>query len=254
VTDTTPAPSETPLPPAQDDRPPFESLADLFERFTSTWDEADGRFTDWLTAHLPTGGQTAVDLGCGAGRHTILLAERYPRVLAVDIADRMLRIARNIRPAPGVDYQRRSVLDVTPETDGRFDVVLSVHTLHHVGHPALVLPHVRSLVAPGGTAILADIIDPGGWTEPQFHIDRAFANARLIYQLTDRADDAASMLRLLLHPHWLAMTTTDIPLTGEQFQQHYSRVFPGVQFNDDLNPIMRGAVWRAPDQGPRACA
>jgi len=53
-----------------------------------------------LAANLPRHGQTALDLGCGAGRHTVLLAERYRQVLAVDIADRMLHIARGMRPAP----------------------------------------------------------------------------------------------------------------------------------------------------------
>jgi len=250
VTDTT-VPSSAPVRPRQHDGGPvFDSLAGLFDRFTAVWDAIDGRFTDWLTAHLPAGGQSAVDLGCGAGRHTVLLAERYPRVLAVDIAEEMLHIARTTRSAAGVDYERRGALDVDPGTDGRFDVVLSVHTLHHVGRPEVVLPHVRSLVAPGGVAVLADIIDPGGWTDPEFHLDRAFADARLIYQLTGSPEDAASILRLLLHPDWLAMTGTDIPLTRDQFHQQYEQVFSGAQFADDLNPIMCGAVWHAPTADP----
>jgi 2-polyprenyl-3-methyl-5-hydroxy-6-metoxy-1,4-benzoquinol methylase len=259
VTDPTTAPQTTdPSRPASVNPPYFDALAELFEHYTATWDEADHRFTDWVTGSIPgSGGESALDLGCGAGRHTTLLAEHYPRVLAVDIADRMLHLARSMRATPGVDYQRRSVLEVTGERDGQFDLVLSVHTLHHVGDPAVVLPHIRSLVAPGGTAILADIVDPGGWSTPQFHTDRAFADARRIYQLGGDADDAAWMLRLLLHPHWLAMTSAATPLTREQFHHHYRTVFPGAVFADDLNPIMCGAVWHVParpDQTPREWA
>jgi 2-polyprenyl-3-methyl-5-hydroxy-6-metoxy-1,4-benzoquinol methylase len=230
----------------------FDSLAILFEQFTTAWDQADPRFTGWLTANLPAAAQTAVDLGCGGGRHTSLLADRCQRVLAVDVSEGMLRLARAARPAANVDYQRRGVLDVSAGTDGRFDVVLSVHTLHHVGDPTVVLPHVRSLAAPGGTAILADIINPGRWTDPAFHVERAFDTARQLYQLraeaghaADAAEDAADVLRLLLHPDWLAMTATDTPLTGEAFHRHYGRVFPGAEFTE-LGPLMCGMVWHAP--------
>jgi 2-polyprenyl-3-methyl-5-hydroxy-6-metoxy-1,4-benzoquinol methylase len=223
----------------------FDSLAIMFEQFTSTWDQADPRFTDWLTANLPARAENAVDLGCGAGRHTLLLAHRCRRVLAVDLSAGMLRIARASRPAANVDYQRRGVLEVSPEVFGRYDIVLSVHTLHHVGDPQTVLPHVRSLVAAGGVAVLADIINPGRWTESKFHIDRAFDTAHQLYQLVGDADDAADVLLLLLHPDWLAMTATDTPLTREQFDRHYGRALPGTEFTD-LGPLMRGAVWRAP--------
>jgi 2-polyprenyl-3-methyl-5-hydroxy-6-metoxy-1,4-benzoquinol methylase len=223
----------------------FDSLSILFEQFTAAWDQADPRFTDWLTTHLPLKAESGADLGCGGGRHTLLLAGRCTRVLAVDVSEGMLRVARASRPAPNIDYQRCGVLDVSPEADGRFDVVLSVHTLHHVGDTTVVLPHVRSLVAPGGAAILADIINPGRWTEQAFHVDRAFDTARQLYQLGGDAEDAADVLRLLLHPNWLAMTALDTPLTAEAFRRHYGRVFPGVKFTE-FGPFMAGVVWHAP--------
>lgn len=225
--------------------PYFEPLAALFDWFTGLWDTHAAGFTSWLTANLPrhaTAGR-ALDLGCGAGRHSLLLAERYRYVLAVDTAKGMLDRARERRSRRNLDYQQRDVLGVSAAFDGSFDLVLSVHTLHHVGAPDLVLPHVGSLVAPGGTAILADIIDPGQWTAPGFHIDRAFADARAAYQATGERTAAANTLQLLLHPSWLAAAAADTPLTRELFHQHYTAVFPGVSIIDDLHPLMAGAVW-----------
>jgi len=225
----------------------FDSFAELFERFTAAWDDIDPRFTNWILANIPDdGGKTALELGCGTGRHTILLPDRYQHVLAVDIADRMLQIARTTRGHPSIDYQRRSILDVTPNTHGQYDLVLSVHSLHHVADPAVVLPHVRSLVAPGGTAILADIVDPGGWTTPEFHEDRAFTEARQLYQLTGHAENAAGLLQLLLHPQWLQMAAAEPPLTRQAFHHHYTQQLPGVTFTDDLHRLMCGAVWHNP--------
>lgn len=223
----------------------FDAFPDLFDRFTRIWDGISGSFDDWILAHLPQQVGSAVDLGCGAGRHSILMADHAEAVLAVDVADRMLDIARAERARPNIDYQRRGVLDVAPE-DGPFDLVLSVHTLHHVGDPGIVLPHVRSLLAPGGRLIVADIIDPGGWSTQEFHLDRAFTDARVVYQLTGDGEAAADSLRLLLHPRWLQLTQHDTPLTRVAFHTEYEQAFPGAEFADDLNPIMCGAVWRAP--------
>jgi SAM-dependent methyltransferase len=225
--------------------PYFDAFPELFDRFTRIWDGISTSFDDWVLAALPERARSAVDLGCGAGRHTVLLADRCEQVLGVDVSERMLAVAATERSRPQIRWDRRGVLDVRP-VDGPFDVVLSVHTLFHVGDPATVLPHVRSLVAPGGTVVVADIVDPGGWPTPEFHQERAWGDARLVHQLTGDPDAAADVLRLLLHPRWLELAARDVPLTRERFHAAYGAVFPGAVFADDLNPLMCGMVWRAP--------
>jgi 2-polyprenyl-3-methyl-5-hydroxy-6-metoxy-1,4-benzoquinol methylase len=221
----------------------FDAVAELFDRFTAVWEGVDSTFSDWLIGNLPARAGSAVDLGCGGGRHTVLLADRFEQVLAVDVAESMLHIARRDRARAHITYQRADVLAVDPAQTGKFDLVLSVHTLHHVGDPDVVLPHVRSLVAPGGTAILADIVDPGDWANPAFHLERAFADARAAYQLTGDRKAAITVLDLLLHPQWLTTAATDTPLTRPQFQQRYAATFPGATITHDLHPLMAGAVW-----------
>ncbi len=246
-------PATSPPPPATPDSgPAFDAVADLFDRFAAVWDGVDTTFSDWVTGNLPEHGRSALDLGCGAGRHTVLLADRFDQVLAVDTAEGMLQIARRDRARPNISYQQADVLAVTPPPAGPFDLVLSVHTLHHVGDPDLVLPHVRSLVAPGGTAILADIINPGSWTDPQFHLDRAFSDARGAYHLTGDRQAAITVLDLLLHPRWLDTAGADTPLTRPQFHQHYAAAFPGAAIIDDLHPLMAGAVWHNPAGQPHS--
>jgi SAM-dependent methyltransferase len=255
VTPLDPTPTSPPAPPSPAPPSPaptgggpaaFDAVADLFDRFTAIWEGVDTTFRDWLTVSLPERGSSAVDLGCGAGRHTVLLADRFERVLAVDAAESMLQLARRDRARPNICYRQADVLAVGPPPAGPFDVVLSVHTLHHVGDPEVVLPHVRSLVAPGGTAILADIVDPGGWTEPGFHLDRAFADARAAYRLTGDRQAAITVLGLLLHPQWLATAAADTPLARTQFHRRYTAAFPGVTITDNLHPLMAGAVWHNP--------
>jgi SAM-dependent methyltransferase len=225
--------------------PYFDTFPGLFDRFTRIWDGISTDFDNWILDALPAMSGAGVDLGCGAGRHSVLLADRVEKVLGVDVSERMLDVARAERDRPNVSYQHRGVLDVSA-TEGPFDVVLSVHTLHHVGPPAVVLPHVRSLVAPGGTVVIADIVDPGGWPTEEFHQERAWTDARLVHQLTGDADAAADVLRLLLHPRWLELTRSDTPLSRERFHQAYGAVFPGAVFNDYMGPVMCGLTWTAP--------
>jgi SAM-dependent methyltransferase len=222
----------------------FDAFPELFDRFTRIWDGISADFDTWLVDALPVRARAAVDLGCGAGRHSVRLAERVQTVLGVDVSERMLRIARTERARPNINYQHRGVLDVRP-AEGPFDVVISVHTLHHVGPPAVVLPHVRSLVAPGGTVVVADIVDPGGWPTPEFHQERAWRDARLVHELTGDPEAAADVLRLLLHPRWLQLASTDTPLTRDRFARAYGEVFPGAK-TTELGPLMAGMIWRAP--------
>jgi hypothetical protein len=93
---------------------------------------------------------------------------------------------------------------------------------------------------------VADIVDPGQWTTGDFHVNRAFTEARRIYEHTGQAADATDLLHLLLHPLWLEMAGTDVPLPRDRFHDEYSRQLPGVRFTDDLNPLICGAVWHAP--------
>jgi SAM-dependent methyltransferase len=224
----------------------FDPLAVAFDRFTAVWDRIDTRFSDWLTQQLPDTAGRALDLGCGAGRHTALLAERYPDVLAVDPSGEMLDLAETRLDRPGVTYQQRDGIDLSPRVDGLFELVLSVHTLHHLGPAEQVLPLVKDLVAPGGTAVLVDIVNPGDWTTPDWHITRAFTDAENAYRASLNPTDPTDILRLLLHPDWLAMTTRDTPLTRTQFHHHYSHTFPGARFVDDLHPLMAAALWHRP--------
>jgi SAM-dependent methyltransferase len=88
--------------------PYFDTFPELFDRFTRIWDGISTDFDDWILAALPALAGSGVDLGCGAGRHSVLLAERVEKVLGVDVSERMLATARTRRDRPNVSYQYRS--------------------------------------------------------------------------------------------------------------------------------------------------
>jgi trans-aconitate methyltransferase len=125
----------------------FDHIAEHFDRFAEL---VGGPLGDYIESQLPEGGgQRAVDLGCGTGRHAALLAARYRQVLAVDISMPMLELAGARRGLPNITYQRRDLRSVRADTDGTFDLVLSAYTLHHLPDLDQTLRAIRELVLDG---------------------------------------------------------------------------------------------------------
>jgi trans-aconitate methyltransferase len=228
-------------------KPYFDELADLFRTFAA---DTDAIYRGWLTGVVPDRSDRtasrACDLGCGSGRFTDLLAGRYQHVLGVDIAEREIELARAEHSLPQVRFDQRSLLDVTPEVDGRFDLVFSVNTVHHLRAHDLVLPHLASLVAPGGAVVVVDIVDPGQWSSLDWHVSEAFRDAEESYRLRSRRPEiAAEVIRLRLHPAWLEHVTTNIPLRRDDFRRRYGAAFPGARFAD-LHHEVAAMHWSAP--------
>jgi len=73
--------------------PDYDPVA---EGYDVTWPHAMAAYNRELVMGLPDGVRTAVDLGCGTGAVTSLLAERFPnaQIDAVDVSGRMLEIAK----------------------------------------------------------------------------------------------------------------------------------------------------------------
>jgi SAM-dependent methyltransferase len=223
--------------------PLFDPIAELYERYAEINDEI---YRPYLERALPAHAGRGADLGCGSGRFTGLLAQRCDRVLAVDISEREVAIARAKRGYANVDYRVSSLLDVRSDGKPPFDVVLSVNTLFQLfgeHGPDRVLRHVRSLVAPGGWAIIVDVVRPG--TRPAFW-HRWWGVQDAAHTLLRRRSlgDARTVFRLRQHPVWMTHVRLNKPLRRAEFHQRYAALFPGAEFNDHLDPFIRAIRWQ----------
>jgi SAM-dependent methyltransferase len=223
----------------------FDPIAELYERYA---DINDALFRPYLEKALPDSATRSVDLGCGSGRFTGLLADRSAQVLGVDIAEREIAIAAEKRSRPNIEYRVGDLLEVTAEKDGPFDVVFSVNTMFHLfaGHDVdTVIGHVRSLVAPGGAAVIVDVVTPG----PRaivFHRWWGVTDAVRTLRRRRSVADAWTVLRLRQHPTWMRHARVNQPLTRPDFHRYYSAHFPGATFVDDLDPFICALSWRSP--------
>jgi trans-aconitate 2-methyltransferase len=110
-----------------------------------------------------------VDLGCGPGNITFLLAERFgaARVLGVDGSEAMLQIASRRLAAepgrwPGLRFAQEllSPTGLLPSLGGRFSAVISNSLLHHLHDPQGLWTAVRWLGAPGAAVYIKDLRRP----------------------------------------------------------------------------------------------
>ncbi len=96
-------------------------------------------------------GLSGLDIGCGEGHNTRLLAKRGARMTAVDIADTFIRYAaeEEARLPLGIDYRVASAVAL-PFEDASFDFAVAIMSLMDIPETARVLSEVHRVLRPGG--------------------------------------------------------------------------------------------------------
>lgn len=144
------------------------------DEFFETGEEEVARVLEWvdgLDVELRRG--RALDFGCGVGRLTQALGDRFEEVAGVDISSSMVERARDFnRHGPGVRYLVNTRPDLSLFQDDVFDFAYSSITLQHIP-PRIGRRYVRDffrVLRPGGVAVFqmrsGPRVEPGslrGW-------------------------------------------------------------------------------------------
>lgn len=124
-----------------------------------------------LVAAIPTlTVNTAIDLGCGPGNSTEVLAGRFPDALitGIDSSEDMLGDAR--QRLPGLQFEWADIGTWKPART--FDVILANASLQWVPDHAELYPRLVSLLNPGGTLAVQT---PDNLEEPAHRLAREIA-------------------------------------------------------------------------------
>ncbi len=168
------------------------------DRYLHYADERGRPFLDLVARVGATEPATVVDLGCGPGNLTVLLAERWPaaRVLGVDSSAEMIAVAPDDRR---VEFTVGDLRTWRPPAPDGVDVLVANAVLQWVpGHLDLLRELVR-MVRPGGWFAFQV---PGNFDEP-IHTIRAERAAEPAYAghtagvATPDAFDAATYLHVM---------------------------------------------------------
>jgi len=146
----------------------YERIGDHFSKTREyAWPEVESFVED-------AAGTAALDIGCGNGRHTELLAAVADRAVGLDASRALLAEARGrVGDAPLVQGDATRL----PFDDATFDLAVYVATLHHLPTAAdrrASLDELGRVLAPGGRALLSvwstahDRFDPSADAETGF--------------------------------------------------------------------------------------
>jgi SAM-dependent methyltransferase len=136
----------------------------------------------------------ALDIGCGLGRLTRVLAERSARVIALDVSAEMLARAQELNAhLDNVEWVHGDGTSLAGVADGTVDAAVSFVVFQHIPEPEVTLDYVREL---------GRVLRPGGWaafqvsTDPSIHRPRGGLRDRVMARIgrAPRGQD---------HPAWL---------------------------------------------------
>ncbi len=134
----------------------FNRIASLDEGWTH-----NSFFYKLLSRHVPEHCGDILEIGCGTGDFTRMIALKSEHVLAIDLSPEMIRVAENNLNASGnIEYCVRNIIDYD-WPDNHFDCIVSIATLHHLPL-GFMLEKMACAVKPGGRILILDMLRAEG--------------------------------------------------------------------------------------------
>jgi SAM-dependent methyltransferase len=116
-------------------------------------------------------GADVVEIGCGVGRLTRVLAAAAGSVQALDVSPRMVEMAQTLNPAlEDVSWLVGDGASLAGVESSSADVVVSHVVFQHIAEPAVTLGYVREIgrvLRPGGFAVFQFSNDPAVHRRPR---------------------------------------------------------------------------------------
>lgn len=133
-----------------------------FDRLAARWWDKDGESRplhdlnparlNYIAERIALKGARVLDVGCGGGILSEALARAGADVVGIDLAPRVLEVARLHLHESGlrIEYREIAVEALAAEIPGAFDAVTCMELLEHVPDPGSVIRACAALLKPGG--------------------------------------------------------------------------------------------------------
>lgn len=137
----------------------FDRIAPAYDHFTPGLSLfRDQAWKREIVRRMPSSPNPAcLDLACGTGDLTFLLAERFPagRIIGADITDAMLEIARKRSHFANVEFRNLDMMNTGLPAES-FDIVTGGYALRNAPDLDVALTEIHRLLKPGGVAAFLD--------------------------------------------------------------------------------------------------
>ncbi len=205
----------------------FDRIAPLSE---DGWNH-NAHYHEYLLRQIPRQCSQILEIGCGTGRFSRLLAARAEKILAIDLSPRMIRLARERSSLhPNIDFVEGDVMSYRLP-DEQFDCIVTLTTLHHLPI-APALRKIRSALKPGGTFVCLDLYQRSNLSD--WFFDGVAYPANLLLRLLKTGRPRPSKR---LREAYAEHGKTDTYLTLPQVERICAEVLPGAL-------VRRHLFWR----------
>ena len=147
-----------------------EHIRQRFSRAALSYDQyahAQRQAADWLLESISNEPTTILEIGCGTGSLTKLLADRFPeaQITALDFADTMVKQARaKVGKQEHVAFHCIDGESFIATTDTRYDLVISNATLQWFADLPGTFKNLAHLLTEEGRVVLS-LFGPGSFQE-----------------------------------------------------------------------------------------
>lgn len=139
-----------------------------------------------LTAAAVEPGARILEIGCGMGRFSLLLAERGYHVTGADLSADLLEVLRRHDPEGRVETVCCDVSEADRHVEGPFDAVLGFFMLHHLRCYDRLFGALAALLPAGGPLVLC---------EPNAYNPSFYVQILLTPGMTFRGDGGVARMR-----------------------------------------------------------
>ena len=140
-----------------------------FDKLAARWWDVNGESRplhdlnpvrlNYVAERIVLKGARLLDVGCGGGILSEALARAGAQVTGIDLAPRVLDVARLHlhESALTVDYREISIEALAQESPAAFDAIACMELLEHVPDPGSVIAACAILLKPGGRLFLSTL-------------------------------------------------------------------------------------------------
>jgi ubiquinone/menaquinone biosynthesis C-methylase UbiE len=153
-------------------RQTLESIQSDFDRIAllsdHNWNH-NSQYHGYLMNQIPEQCRHILEIGCGTGEFSRLLAERAEAVLAIDLSPQMIRLAKaRSKLYPNINFLCGDVMPYHLP-DNQFDCIATLTTLHHLPIE-IILRKIRKALKPGGVFVCLDLYQRSNLSDLLFDV------------------------------------------------------------------------------------